>query len=134
MAKNTTKPADLQAESPSDVEAPEASVEDSASAYSDTAEGVAGSTSSSGLQGVPVAPEGPGLLLHSSFGQDRSKQIAARGAIKTAYYCVFGENLSEAAATEWSEGGVVLPSPETAAAMMKRVCGTLGVLTEVVGP
>lgn len=132
MAKNTTKPADPQAEAPSEADGLEAFSESSTLAESSPEEGSSSSPAPQVFRGVPAAPEGPGLLLHPTFAEHSSKQIAARGAIRTAYYCVFGEALPEAVATGWSEGGVVLPCPETVAATMKRICETLGVLTEVV--
>ena len=134
MAKNTTKAADPQAATAND----EGSREDAS-----LEEGNAVESSILGLDALEVDLEASilprdvttaGLILHSTFAESISKQIAARGAIRTAYYCVFGHSLPEAVAVAWSEGGVALPSPEIVVVIMKRICDTLGVLTEVVSP
>ena len=134
MAKNTTKAADLQAAAANDEGTPEdASLEEGTAAES----GILGLDAPEvGLEAslLPREVTTAGLILHSTFAESISKQIAARGAIRTAYYCVFGQSLPEAVAVAWSEGGVALPSPEIVAVIMKRICETLGVLTEVVSP
>lgn len=131
MAKNTTKAADPQAVAANDEGAPEGVFLEEGNAVESDTLGVDASALAPEASVLPREVTTAGLILDSASAENISKQIAARGAIRTAHYCVFGETLPEAVATGWSEGGVALPYPEAVAMMMKRICETLGVLTEV---
>lgn len=83
---------------------------------------------------VSALPDAPaiGVRLHEEQGRTVAGQIAAMSAMRTAYQCVYGKNMTKKDLTAWSEGGIILPAEKRDADILVRICYALGVLTEIV--
>ena len=92
-----------------------------------------------GADSLKAAPSGrkagqAAVRLHETHGSNTAGQLAAQGAMRTAYYCVFGTAMNSADLVAWAEGGIDLSVDKRDAEILARILKTLGILAEVGEP
>lgn len=92
-----------------------------------------------GADSLKAAPSGRkagqvAVRLHETHGSNAAGQLAAQGAMRTAYYCVFGTPMHSADLAAWAEGGIDLSADKRDAEILVRILKTLGILAEIGEP